>query len=178
MHPILRRDMGQLMMDAEEIQKTLEMLAHDHTAWARERQQSDLMQLIEHVKRLGFDLSTTLSDCVFLGRQYWKDHNLQVIESLHRSYAIMNSLFQDLKKVKTALSEGYINPSDLRQLIIDWGRFKKSIYQTQECMQYPQRRRKNHAWARHSSLRAEGYRDEALGPKNAIRRLWFVVSPK
>jgi hypothetical protein len=150
------------MMDADEIQKGLEMLVRNHTAWARERQQMDLMQLIEHVKRLELDISTILSGCVFLGRQYWKDHNLRLIESLHRSCAIMNSLFQDINKVRTALNEAKINPSDLRQLIIDWGQFKESIYQTQECMEYPQRRRKNPAWPRPSSLRAEGCGDEAF----------------
>ena len=143
-------------MDTEKVQKDLEMLAHDRTAWSRECQQSDLMQLIEHVERLEFDLSITLSDCVSLGRQYWKDHNLQVIESLHRSYAIMNSLFYDIKRVRIALSEAYINPSDFQQLIIDWGRFKKSIYQTQESMKYPQGRRKNHGCARHSLPKTEG----------------------
>lgn len=148
MHPILRRDIKQLMMDADEIQKGLEMLVRNHTAWARERQQMDLMQLIEHVKRLELDLSTILSGCVFLGRQYWKDQNLRLIESLHLSYAIMNSLFQHLDKVRIALREGHINPSDLRQLILDWGRFRESIYQARECMQYPKRRRKNPAWLR------------------------------
>ncbi len=162
MHPILQRDIKQLMMDAAQIQKGLEMLIYNHTAWARERQQMDLMQLIEHVKRLELDLSTILSGCLFLGRQYWKDHNLRLIECLHRSCDIMNSLFQDLNKIRTAIREGRINPSDLRQLIIDWGRFKESIDQTQTCMEYPQQRRKNSAWLRRSSLRKEGYGDEAF----------------
>jgi hypothetical protein len=150
------------MMDADEIQKGLEMLVRNHTAWARKRQQMDLMQLIEHVKRLELDISTILSGCVFLGRQYWKDHNLRLIESLHVSCDVMNSLFRDLDKVKTALREGYINPSDLRQLILDWSRFRESIYQAQECMQYPQRRRKNLPRLRPSSPRVEEFGDEAF----------------
>jgi hypothetical protein len=150
------------MIDAEQIQKGLEMLMYNHIAWARERQQVDLMQLIKHVQRLELDLSTILSGCVFLGRQYWKDHNLQLIESLHRSCAIMNSLVEDLNKVRTVLNQAKINPSDLRQLIIDWGRFKKSIYQTQEYMEYPQRRRKNPACSRPNLLQAEGYDEEVF----------------
>jgi hypothetical protein len=154
--------MRQLMLDAEKVHKDLEMLERDHADWAREHQQRDLMHLMEHVKRLEFDLSTILSDCVSLGRQYWKEHNLQVIESLHRSYGILNNLFQDLKKVRTALNRAYIKLSDLEQLIIDWGRFKKSIDQTQESMEYPHGRRKNYAWACHGSLKAGGCRDEAF----------------
>jgi hypothetical protein len=150
------------MMDADEIQKGLEMLVQNHTAWARERQQRDLMQLIEHVKRLELDLSTILSGCIFLGRQYWKDHNLRLLEGLHRSCAVMNTLFQDLHKIRTALNEAKINPSDLRQLIIDWGRFKESVFQTQKCMEYPQRRRKNTAWPHPRSLRGEGCGDQAF----------------
>lgn len=162
MHPILQRDIKQLMMDAAQIQKGLEMLIYNHTAWARERQQMDLMQLIEHVKRLELDLSTILSGCVFLGRQYWKDHNLRLIESLHRSCDIMNNLFQDFNSIRTALNEGRINHSHLRQLIIDWGRLRESIYETQEWMKYPQRRRKNAARPQTSSLRAEDYDDHAF----------------
>lgn len=163
MHPILRRDIKQLMMDAEQIQKGLEMLMYNHTAWAREPQQMDLTQLIEHVKRLELDLSTILSGCVFLGRQYWKDHNLRLIESLHRSCDIMNSLFQDLNSIRTAMNEGRFNNSHLRPLIIDWGRLRESIYETQEWMKYPQRRRKNAARSPTNLLRAERYDDEVSG---------------
>lgn len=54
--------------------------------------------------------------------------------------------FNDLKKLRMALGEAYTNPSDLQQLVIDWGRFKKEIYQIQKSMQQPQQRRKNHTW--------------------------------
>ena len=149
-------------MDAEQIQKGLEMLVYNHTALAKERQQMDLTQLIESFKRVELDLSTILSGCVFLGRQYWKDHNLQLMESLHRSCDVMRSLLQDLDKIRTAMNKERINDSAFRQLIMDWGRLKESIYRTQECMEYSQRRRKNSAWSRTNSLRAQDYGDHAF----------------
>ena len=161
MHPILRRDVKQLTVHAEEIQKCLEILVHNQTARAWESQHMDLIQLIEQVKRLELDLSTILSGCAFLGRQYWKGHNLRLIECLHQSCDIMNSLYQDLNKIRTAITERRIIPSDLRQLIIDWGRFKESIDQIQTCMEYPLRRRKNPPWPRRTPLWTEGYGDKA-----------------
>lgn len=146
MDSILQKDIQKLIRDAEKIQRGLDMLEHDHGVRAIQCQQNDLMQLIEHAKRLEFDVNTILSDCVSLGRKYWKHHDLSVIYSLHRSFATLNTLFDDLKKVRFALSEAHINPSDLQQLVIDWVGFKKSIDQTRRLMQHPHKRRKNHGW--------------------------------
>ncbi len=110
------------MLDAEKVQKDLE---NDHAIWARKRHQSDLTPLIEDLKRLEFGLSMTLIDCLSLGRQCWKDRDLALIDSLYQSFAAMNTVFKDLKKIRMALSEVHTNPSDLQQLVIDWGRFKK-----------------------------------------------------
>jgi len=83
---------------------------------------------------------------MFLGRQYWKDHNVPLINRLHESFAIMNTLFNDLEEARLAISETNINPSGFQQLVIDWGRLKKSINQTKRLVQHPQKRRKNHKW--------------------------------
>jgi hypothetical protein len=144
--PILQRDIRQLELDAEKVQRGLDMLKRDYGAWGNQCQQNELAQLIENVKRLECDVSTMLSDCIFLGRQYWKDHNLPLIDSLHQSFATMNTLFNDLMEARLALSETNINHSGFQQLVIDWGRLKKSIDQTQRLVQHPQKRRKNHNW--------------------------------
>jgi hypothetical protein len=149
MYAILQKDIRKLMRDAENIRRRLEdMLEHDYAPLAMQSHQNDLTQLIENLKHLECDVSTMLSDCIFLGRQYWKDHNLQLIDSLHQSFATMNTLFNDLKEVRLALGETHINPFGFQQLVlvIDWGRLKKSIDQTQGLVQHPQKRRKNHAW--------------------------------
>lgn len=144
------------MFEAEKFHEDLETLVKDYEVWATDRQQSDLEKLMEHLIHIENGLNTTLSDCVSLGRRYWKDHNLPVIDGLHRSHAIMDNVFNDLKRLRTALNEAYINPSDLEQLIIDWCRFKKSILQTREAMYHTRRRRKNNAWARDSWSEAQG----------------------
>jgi hypothetical protein len=147
MYSILQKDIRKLMGDAESIRKRLEdMLEHDYAAWGNQCKQHDLTQLIENLKHLECDLSTMLSDCIVLGRQYWKDHNVQLIDSLHQSFATMNTLFNDLKEVRSALEETHSNPSGFQQLVIDWDRLKKAIDQTQRLVQHPQKRRKNHDW--------------------------------
>jgi hypothetical protein len=152
--PILRRDIRQLELDVERVQRGLEMLESDCGALGKQCQQNDLKQLIENLKRLESDVSTMLSDCVLLGRQYWKDHNVPLIDTLHQAFTTMNTLFNDLKEVRLALSKTNMNPSGLEQLIIDWGRLKKSIDQTQRLVQQPQKRRKSHNWL--STVRQRG----------------------
>jgi hypothetical protein len=143
---LLRRDIRQLKLDEEKVQRGLDMLEHDYVAWTMQSQQNILTQLIENFKRLECDVSIMLSDCIFLGRQYWKNHSLPLIDSLHHSFDTMNTLCNDLKEVRLALSKTNINPSDFQQVVIDWARLKKSIDQTQRLVQNPQKRRKNHGW--------------------------------
>lgn len=146
MYSVLQKDIRKLIRDTDNIKRGLDMLEHDYTAWAMQSQQDGLRELIENLKHLECDVSTMLSDCIFLGRQYWKDHNVPLIDSLHQSFITMNTLCNDLKTIRLALSETHINPSDFQQLVIDWDRLKKSIAQTQNLVQHPQKRRKNHAW--------------------------------
>ena len=145
---ILRRDIRQLMLNVEKVQGRFDMLEQNHSTLDMQRQQiqSHLAQFIDHVKRLESDVSTMLLDCESLGRRYWKDRNLHLIESLHGSFASMETLFSDLKKLRNTLSEAYINPSDLQKLVIDWARFKKSTERIQKSMRHTQKRRKNRAW--------------------------------
>jgi hypothetical protein len=143
---ILRKDIRQIKLDAEKVQRGLDILEHDYATRGNQCQQHDLTQLIENFKRLECDVSIILSDCILLGRQYWKDHNVPLIDSLHQSFATMNTLFDDLEEIKLALSETNINPAEFQQLVIDWGWLKKSIDQTKRLVQHPQRRRKSHNW--------------------------------
>jgi hypothetical protein len=143
---ILRRDIQQIKLDEEKVQRDLDILEHNYAARGNQCQQHDLTQLIENFKRLECDVSIILSECIFLGRQYWKDHNVPLIDSLHQSFATMNTLFNDLEEIRLALSEMNVNPPDFQQLVIDWGRLKKSIDQTKMLVQHPQKRRKSHNW--------------------------------
>jgi hypothetical protein len=131
---IIRRDIRQLLCDGQKVEKGLDMLEQDHEIWARERQQYDLKQLIKHVNRLESDVSIMQSDCMSMGLSYQEVGIWQVLESLHRAFGVLNTLFNDLKKVRTELSDAYIHPTDLKQLEIDWGRFRKTIGQIQEYL--------------------------------------------
>ena len=160
MSPILRRDIRQLELDAERVQRGLNMLESDYAAWGNQCQQNDLKKLIENLKRLESDVSTMMSDSIFLGRQYWKDHNVPLFDRLHQAFTTMNTLFDDLKEVTLVLGKTNMNPSGLEQLIIDWGRLKKSIDQTHRLVQHPQKRRKNHNWLSAVRQRGGGHRGD------------------
>ena len=128
---MIRRDIRQLVCDAHKVKRSLEMLEQDHEAWARERQQYDLIRLIKELNRLGSDVSMMQSDCMSMSISYREDGSWQVLDSLHRAFATLNILFNDLKKVSRELNETYIDSHDLNQLGIDWGKFTKSIKQIQ-----------------------------------------------
>jgi len=132
---IIRRDIRQLMLGTKKLQRELGILEQDHDAWARERQQYDLIQIIKRVKRLESDVSVMQSDCMSMGLSHHEDGSWQVVESLHRTFATLNILFNDLKQVRMELNNSYIHPHELKQLEIDWGQFRKTIGQIQKHLQ-------------------------------------------
>ena len=132
---VIRQDIRQLVHDAQEVQRGLDMLEQDHDDWARERQQYDLTLLIKRVNRLESDVSMMQSDCMSMGLRYQEDGTWQVVDSLHRAFATLDTLFNDLKQVRTDLNDSYIHPAELKQLEIDWDRLKKTIGQIQKHLQ-------------------------------------------
>jgi hypothetical protein len=143
------------MLDVEEVQKDLEILEHDTEVLVTERRKGNAILLNEHVKNLELDLDVILSDSFSLGRQFWKDHNLILINDIHRSLTIMNGFVKDIEKVGTILREEKTAPSDLRELAIRWGQLKESICQIRKSLRHPLRRRKKHGSAHHSFVTAE-----------------------
>ena len=135
MDPMIRRDIRQLVHDAQEVQRGLDMLEQDHDDWARERQQYDLTRLIKRVNRLESDVSMMQSDCMSMNLKYQEDGTWQIVDSLHRAFAILDTLFNDLKQVRTDLNDSYIHLAELKQLEIDWDRFRKTIGQIQKYLQ-------------------------------------------
>jgi hypothetical protein len=132
---VIRRDIRQLVHDAQEVQRGLDMLEQDHDDWARERQRYDLTRLIKRVNRLESDVSMMQSDCMAMGLRYQEDGTWQAVDSLHRAFVTLNILFNDLKQVRTDLNDSYIHPAELKQLEIDWDRLKKTIGQIQKHLQ-------------------------------------------
>lgn len=128
----IRRDIRQLALDARKVRRELDMLAQDHKILARERENNDPANVIDHLKRLEFDVSIIQADCVFIGRAQQEDSAWQVLHSLHRAFATLNILFNDLKKMRTELKKAYIYSADMKQLEIDWDRFSKTIGQIEQ----------------------------------------------
>ncbi len=129
MYLTVRRDIRHMVLEIQKVQRGLDMLEKDHEAWARQCQQEDLKQLTGFLKRLESDVSIIQSDCMSLSLKYQEDGTWTILDSLHRAFATLKDLFNDLKKVRRELDESYIHPEGLRQLEIDWGRFRKVIGQ-------------------------------------------------
>lgn len=147
MRPILRTDIKKLTVGAEEVDKNLEMFVRNNTVRVGGIRMNDLMKLIEHIKRLETDMSAILSDCVFPGRHYRKEHNLKLIHSIHYSCDILTNLNDDIKRIRNAFKTSRIHHFEIQRFFKDWNRFKKSIKQIQKSVQLLPQRRKNNAWA-------------------------------
>ena len=105
------------------------MLEQDQKTWAREQEENDLANVIDHLRRLEFDVSVMQADCVSIGCLQREDGAWRILDSLHRAFATLNILFNDLKKMRTELNKAYIYPADVKKLEIDWGRFSKTVRQ-------------------------------------------------
>jgi septation ring formation regulator EzrA len=72
------------------------------------------------------------ADWISMGHRYRENGTRQVLESLHRAFSTLDTLFNDLKKVRTEINEAYIRSADLDQLEIDWSRFRKTVGQIEK----------------------------------------------
>lgn len=129
---IIERDIEKLIADTANVKQTLIMLERDQSVWARNREEKDLAKLIERVRQLEVDVSLMMSDCLSL-TGYEEEEG--VIDGIHHAFACLDSLFQDIKKVRLDLNVVYIRPDEIKQLEIDWGRFKKIVGQIQKHLE-------------------------------------------
>lgn len=117
-----------LVRDVREIQARFEMLERDRSNWRRRREEDDLDEVMEYLKKLETDVSILESDCVLsmTGDPGGREAG-QVFDTLNDIFGRLNNLFEDVKTMKTELKDSYIQPGDLDRLRIDWGRFRKTI---------------------------------------------------
>ena len=132
MNPALDHDIRELMVDTKDLKRALDMLEQHHAAWARKREEKDLFKIMEHLKGLEFDVSMMMSDCFSLT---YHEGAGGLSEDMDRAFGRLNVLFGDLKKIRAQLNSSYIHRGELRQLEIDWGRFRKTIGQVQKDLQ-------------------------------------------
>jgi hypothetical protein len=129
MELVLKRDIGKLFDDAKKVKQNLKILKQDHAAWDRDREHKDLMTILESIKGLECDVSIMMSDCLSKVQAEPKNG---IEGDLHQAFRGLNTLFEDLKRVRGELGGSYVRNSELARLEIDWSRFRKTIEQIQE----------------------------------------------
>ena len=131
MNAIIRRDSDKLTAHAERIRHGLERLEQDCSAWARKREEKDLVDLMENLKGVEMDVSLMLTDCVSVGCQCGEEAPKVVFHDLQEIFGCLETLFNGLKKARMQLDKAYIHSAILDHLEIDYGRFKKLTGQIQ-----------------------------------------------
>lgn len=129
MNDLILTDAQRLEGDAETIKQGLECLTRDCSAWARKREEKDLVDLVEDLKGAQMDVSLMLTDSVELGYHCEEKVPKVVFHDLHDLFSCLDSLFNDLKKARGQLREGYIPPFILEHLEVKSRRFRKVIGQ-------------------------------------------------
>jgi len=132
MELVLKKDMEKLFGHTDKVKQGLAVLENDHAAWTGDREREDLMDILEGVKGLEFDVSTLMGDCVSLGQV---KQNNGIKGDVHQAFKGLNLLFEDLKTVRKEIDQSYASQGKLEQLEIDWARFRKTVEQIQEDLQ-------------------------------------------
>ena len=141
MNTIIKRDSDRLAAHAERVKQGLERLEQDCSAWARKREQEDLVDLMEDLKGVEVDVSLMLTDCISTGCQFGDEAPKVVFHDLPEIFGCLDTLFNDLKKARLQLDKAYIHSKILDHLEIDYGRFRKLIGTVQRHLSAQQSQR-------------------------------------
>lgn len=129
----LNGDIRKLANDNLKLKSELEKLEQDHAAWASNREEKDLEKITSCLKRLEADVSVMAGDC---SSQVSRHDGNGLGEDLHHAYVHLNRLFEDVKKARTDLERAYIQPEEIGQMEIDWGRLKKTVAEIAEHLEH------------------------------------------
>jgi hypothetical protein len=127
MNAVIHRDSDRLLAHAERIKEGLQRLEQDCSAWARKREEKDLVEIMEDLKGVETDVCLLLTDCTSAGRPCPEEAPKAVFHDLHEIFACLDTLFDGLKKARLQLGSAYIHDALLDHLEIDYGRFSKLI---------------------------------------------------
>lgn len=136
LNSIIRQDVQKLLRDVQQFQRILEALEKDCEAWARECQENDLGRGIIQLKSLESDVSLMQTDCISICHVCQEDDAWVSLKTLRYAFAALNTLYNDLKKLRTKLKESYIHRAALKKLEIDWARFSKTVKEITRCLEY------------------------------------------
>jgi len=124
--------MEKLFGDTKKVKQGLKVLEKDHATWARDRERDDLVNILEGVKGLEFDVSVLMGDCVSFSQA---KQNYGVRGDFHQAFKGLNILFEDLKTAWKEIDQSCVTQRELEQLEIDCARFSKTVEQIQEDLQ-------------------------------------------
>lgn len=124
MEATMAEDVRRLMNDNDRLRLRLERLEQDHAAWALSREEKDIRELMDLLQQIEVDVNEMACDCFSLSSRKNGDGFEQV---LHHAYVHLNILFEDVKKARMDLEQAYIQPKELRQMEIDWGKLRKTV---------------------------------------------------
>ena len=131
MNAVINRDSDRLTAHAERMKQGLERLEQDCSAWARKREEKDLVDLMEDLKGAEMDVSLMLTDYISAGSQCGEEATKVVFHDFHEILCCLDTLFNVLKKARVQLHKAYIHSGILGRLEIDYGRFRKLIGKVQ-----------------------------------------------
>jgi hypothetical protein len=140
MKNILHRDTRRLRLDAERIERGLERLKRDCSAWSRKQEEKDLVDLIENLKGVEIDVSLMLSDCISAGCRCGEGAQKVVFHDFREVFRCLDTLFDGLKKARSQLAKDYIHPGIPHRLEIDYERFIKLVGRVQRSLDVQQGR--------------------------------------
>ncbi len=129
---VLEKDVRRLIDDTGRVKQGLDLLEKDHAAWIRDREYEDLVDILGGVKKLESDVSLVMSDCFSLNQV---KRNNGIKGDFHQAFKNLNILFEDLKMVREDFDRAYVDYRELKQLEIDWARFRKTVAQIQEDLE-------------------------------------------
>jgi hypothetical protein len=129
---VLEKDVSRLIDDTGRVKQGLDLLEKDHAAWVKDREYEDLVDILGGVKKLESDVSLVMSDCFSLSQV---KRNNGIKGDFHQAFKNLNILFEDLKMVREDFDKAYVDYSELKQLEIDWARFRKTVAQIQEDLE-------------------------------------------
>jgi hypothetical protein len=132
MNAVISRDSDRLLAHTERIKEGLQRLEQDCSAWARKREEKDLVELIEDLKGVETDVCLLLTDCTSADRPCPEEAPRVVFHDLHEIFACLDTLFDGVKKARLQLGTAFIPDALLDHLEIDFGRFDKLIGKLQK----------------------------------------------
>jgi len=131
----LKKDIQKLAKDNQRLKLELDRLEKDHSAWALDRQEKDLEQITRCLGQMEVDVSVMASNCFSVADRRNEGDGNGFKRDLSQAYVHLNTLFEDVKKVRMELQQSFIQSKELQRMEIDWGKLKKTVAEIGEDLE-------------------------------------------